>query len=155
MTKKDYKRVIAVNRKAKHEYFILATFEAGLVLTGTEVKSLRHNEVSLNEAYADAENDEIFLINCFIPEFKEANRYNHSPRRPRKLLLKKKEVKKLLGQVKITGITLVPLSIYFNAKNFAKIELAVCKGKKEYDKRETLKQEDWKRQKARVLKGNF
>lgn len=150
---KDYKRVVVQNRKARHDYHILEVYEAGIALHGTEVKSLRHNEANLGDSYADEKNGEIFLLNAYIPEFKEANRFNHITRRDRKLLLRSREIKKLLGQVRTKGMTLVPLSIYFNNRNLAKVELAVCKGKKEYDKRETIKQRDWERQKARVLKG--
>ncbi len=148
-----YKKNIAQNRKARYDYFLDEILEAGIVLTGTEVKSLRNNEVSIAEAHALVDNGEIFLVNANIPEYDKANQFNHYPRRPRKLLLRKKDIKKLIGLVQRKGCTLVPVSMYFNHKNIAKVELAVARGKKEHDKRESIKQADWKRQKARVLKG--
>lgn len=150
---KSQKRTVVNNRRARYEFAILDVVEAGIVLVGTEVKSLRHNEANIADAYADEENGEIVLINSYIPEFKEANRFNHQPKRTRKLLLNAREIKKLIGQIKMKGVTLIPLSIYFNHKNIAKVELGICKGKKEFDKRETIKQRDWQRQKSRVLKG--
>lgn len=149
----NYKKVIAQNRRAKFDYFLEETMEVGIVLTGTEVKSLRNNSVSISESHAAVDGGEIYLMNANIPEYEQANRFNHVPRRPRKLLLKKREVKKLIGLVQKKGLTLVPVSMYFNHKNIAKLELAVAKGKKQHDKRESIKQEDWKRRKARVLKG--
>jgi SsrA-binding protein len=149
----DYKKVIVYNRKVKHDYFIDETFEAGIVLVGSEAKSLRGNDVNINDAYVDHENGELVLINSYIPEYNKANAFNHYPRRTRKLLLRKQQIKKLIGMLKVKGITIVPLSIYFNNKNIAKIEIAIVRGKKEYDKREAIKQADWNRQKARILKG--
>lgn len=151
--KNNCQRTVAINRKAKFEYQIMEVFEAGIALRGTEVKSLRHNEVNLADSYADEKDGEIYLLNAYIPEFREANRFNHLTRRERKLLLRAREIKKLIGQIRTKGLTLVPLSIYFNKKNLAKVELALCRGKKDHDKRESIKQRDWERQKARVLKG--
>jgi len=155
MSKKPpvYQKNIAKNRRASYDYFLDEILEAGIVLTGTEVKSLRNNEASINEAHAAVQGDEIFLINANIPEYLQANRFNHFPRRPRKLLLKKKELKKLIGMVQRKGCTLVPVSMYFNKYNIAKVELAVARGKKAHDKRESIKEADWDRRKTRVLKG--
>lgn len=149
----NYKKNIAQNRRARYDYFLDEVMEAGIVLTGTEVKSLRNNEASIAESHAVVDGDEIYLVNANIPEYDKANRFNHYPRRPRKLLLRKKVIRRLIGLVQRKGCTLVPVSMYFNYKNIAKVELAVARGKKEHDKRETIKQADWKRQKARVLKG--
>ena len=126
--------------------------EAGIQLTGTEVKSLRVGEGSIAESYAAVEGDEIWLINSHIPEYSHGNRLNHSPRRPRKLLLKGREISKLNGAVTRQGLTLVPLSIYFNSRGKAKIELALARGKKNHDKRDTIKERDWKREQQRLLK---
>ncbi len=145
-------RVVADNRRARHDYFIDETLEAGLVLTGTEVKSLRQGKASLSDAYAGEEGGELFLFNAFIPEYLQANRFNHAPRRPRKLLLKKREIGKLIGAVQRKGVTLVPLRLYFNERGRAKVEIAVARGKKLYDKRETEKRRDWAREKARLLR---
>ena len=150
-----YKKIIASNRRAKYDYFIEEVLEVGIILTGSEVKSLRANNASITESYADAEKGEIVLINSFIPEYPQAKFFNHAPRRTRKLLLHKKQIKKLIGLIKIKGVTLVPITIYFNHINMVKIELGIVKGKKEHDKRESIKQEDWKRQKARVMKGDL
>lgn len=148
----DYKKIVAQNRKAKHDYFIDEVIEAGLVLVGTEAKSLRSHDVNINDAYATVEKGIPMLINAYIPEYKQANNFNHYSRRPRKLLLHAKQIRKLIGALKIQGTTIVPLSIYFNNKNIAKVEIAVVRGKKEYDKRETIKKEEWKREKARIMK---
>jgi SsrA-binding protein len=150
MTKNFHK--IAQNRRARHEYFIEDTLEAGILLAGSEVKSLRSGQSNINDAYADADGDDIVLINAYIPEYKGANRFNHETRRPRKLLLHRRQINKLLGKLKKDGITLVPLSLYFNDKGRAKVELAVVKGKKLYDKRATEKEREWNRDKARALK---
>lgn len=150
----DFKKIISQNRRARYDYFIDDVLEAGIVLSGTEVKSLRCNAASITESYAEVKETELFLVNAYIPEYEKASTSNHYPRRPRKLLLHKRQIKKLLGLLKSKGTTLVPLSIYFNKQNRAKVELAVVRGKKLYDKRETIKQEDWKRQKARVMKGS-
>ena len=151
----DYKKIIAHNRRVKYDYFIDEVIETGIVLTGSEVKSLRSNNASISESYADVEKGCIVLINAFIPEYKPAKFFTHEPRRVRKLLLHKKQVKKLIGLLKIKGMTLVPVSIYFNNKNLVKVELGVVRGKKEYDKRASIKEDDWKRQKARVMKGDY
>jgi SsrA-binding protein len=145
-------RFVALNRRARFDYLVEETLEAGLQLTGTEVKSLRAGHASLAEAYAAEQGGEIFLINAHIPEYKSANRFNHEPRRPRKLLLHRRQVSRLIGQVKREGITLVPISIYFNARGIAKCELGVGKGKKKGDKRETEKARDWQRDKARLMR---
>jgi SsrA-binding protein len=148
----DKQKVVAENRRARFDYFVEERLEAGIALTGTEVKSLRHGEGSIAEAYAAAEGDEVWLINSHIPEYSHGNRLNHEPRRPRKLLLKAREIAKLQGAVTRQGLTLVPLSIYFNGSGRAKVELAVARGKKMHDKRETIKERDWKRDQARLLR---
>ncbi len=148
----DYKKVIVHNRRAKYDYFIDEVFEAGIVLVGSEVKSLRANDVNINDAYVNHEDGQIVLINAYIPEYDKAQAFNHFPRRTRKLLLHKRQIKKLVGMLKTKGVTIVPISIYFNNKNIAKVEIALVRGKKEFDKRETIKQKDWNRQKARILK---
>ena len=146
------RRIVAENRKARFNYEIIDTFEAGLVLSGTEVKSLRLGKSNIAESYATEEGGEIWLINSHIPEYLQANRFNHEPRRRRKLLLNKNEVRKLIGAVQREGMSLVPLKIYFNERGRAKLDLALAKGKKLHDKRETEKRRDWDRQKARVLR---
>ena len=145
-------RIAAENRKARYNYEIIETFEAGLVLTGTEVKSLRQGKANIAESYATEENGEIWLINSYIPEYLEANRFNHEPRRRRKLLLHKREMAKMAQAADREGMTLVPLKLYFNDRGRAKLEVAVAKGKKTVDKRETVKKRDWDRQKARIMK---
>ncbi len=146
------RRVVAENRKARFNYEIMDTFEAGLVLTGTEVKSLREGKANIAESYATEEGGEIWLINSYLPEYLQANRFNHETRRRRKLLLNKREVRKLIGAVQREGMSLVPLKIYFNERGRAKLELALARGKKLHDKRETEKKRDWDRQKARLLR---
>jgi len=150
----DKQKVVAENRRARFDYFVEERLEAGIQLTGTEVKSLRQGEGSIAESYATADGDEIWLINSHIPEYSHGNRLNHEPRRPRKLLLKNREIAKLHGAVTRQGLTLVPLSMYFNASGRAKIELALARGKKVHDKRETMKERDWKREQQRLLKSN-
>jgi SsrA-binding protein len=145
-------KIAADNRRARFDYEIGETFEAGLVLTGTEVKSLRNGKATIAESYATSKDGEIYLVNANIPEYLEANRFNHSPRRDRKLLLHKREIAKLAQGVERQGMTVVPLKIYFNAKGRAKIELALARGKKLHDKREADKQRDWSREKARLLR---
>jgi len=145
-------RVAADNRKARHLYFIEDEFEAGLMLTGTEVKSLRSGQANIKESYAEEKNGELWLINAYIPEFSHGNRFNHQPRRPRKLLMHAREISRLGGAVQKGGMSLIPLKIYFNDQGRAKVELGLGKGKKLHDKRETAKQRDWDRQKARLLK---
>jgi SsrA-binding protein len=145
-------RVAAQNRRARHDYFILSTLEAGLMLSGTEVKSLRQGSASIAEAYAGEQNGELFLINAYVPEYKSANQFNHEPKRPRKLLVRRRELDKLLGAVRRDGVTLVPLSIYFNERGIAKVQLGLAKGKKKGDKRETEKKKDWQREKGRLMR---
>jgi SsrA-binding protein len=145
-------RVVADNRKARFNYFIDETFEAGVVLTGTEVKSLRDGKANIGESYADTRDGEIWLINSNIPEYRQASRFNHAPKRPRKILLHRRQINKLLGAVERDGMTLVPLKLYFNEKGRAKIELALARGKKLYDKRETEKKRSWQRERGRLLR---
>lgn len=145
-------RVIALNRRAHFEYTLNDAIEAGLVLSGTEVKSLRAGRASIEDAYATHQQGEIWLINAYIPEYAQGNRANHEPKRPRKLLLQDKQVRKFIGLLKVRGTTLIPLKLYFNARGFAKIEIAVATGKKQHEKREAIKERDWKRDKARLLK---
>lgn len=145
-------RYAAQNRRARHDYLIEDTLEAGLVLQGSEVKVLRTGQASIAEAYADAQAGELFLINANIPEYKAANRFGHEPRRPRKLLLHRKEVNKLLGAIRREGMTIVPLSIYFNERGRAKVELGLAHGKKKADRRQAEKDRDWQRDKARLMR---
>ncbi|MEM7618965.1 MAG: SsrA-binding protein SmpB [Pseudomonadota bacterium] len=145
-------RVVADNRKARYNYEIKETLEAGIALQGTEVKSLRTGKSNIAESYASEESGEIYLINAYIPEYLKANRFNHETRRPRKLLLKKREIAKLIGAIQREGMTLVPLKLYFNIRGIAKLELALARGKKVHDKRETEKKRDWQRQKARLMR---
>ena len=147
------KRIIAQNKKARHEYTIEDSFEAGIVLQGSEVKSLRAGNANLIDAFAESQNNEIYLMGLYIAEYKGANQFNHQPKRPRKLLLHKREIQKFFGKLKIKGYTLVPLSIYFNEKNLVKVEIGLAKGKKLHDKREAEKEKDWKRKKDRLIKG--
>ncbi|GAA0740357.1 SsrA-binding protein SmpB [Sphingomonas sp. ABOLD] len=148
----DKVKTVAENRRARFDYFIEQTYEAGLVLTGTEVKSLRFGEGSIAEAYAEVKDEAVWLVNANIPEFSHGNRFNHEAKRPRKLLLHEREINKLHGAVAREGMTLVPLSVYFNGKGRAKVELALAKGKKTHDKRETIKERDWKREQSRILR---
>lgn len=145
-------KTVAENRRARYEYAIGDVFEAGIVLTGTEVKSLRFGEGSIADSYAEVKGNDLWLVNANIPEFSHGNRFNHEPRRPRKLLMKGREIAKLNGAVTRQGMTLVPLSIYFNQRGRAKVELALAKGKKLHDKRESEKARDWKREQARVMR---
>lgn len=145
-------KVISENRKARHEYFIEDTVEAGIVLQGTEVKSMRAAQVNLAESYAEVRNDEAWLVNAHVPEFSHGNRFNHDVRRPRKLLLNRREINRLAAAIQRQGMTLVPLSMYFNQDGRVKVELGLAKGKKMHDKRETEKQRDWQKQKARLLR---
>ena len=144
--------VVAQNRKARFNYLIGETFEAGIALTGTEVKSLRTGKATITESYADAREGEIWLINSNITEYRQAGRFNHAPKRARKLLLHKRQINKLIGAVEREGMTLVPLKLYFNEKGRAKVELALAKGKKLHDKRETEKKRDWSRERGRLLR---
>jgi len=145
-------KVVADNRKARFNYAIEDSVEAGVALTGTEVKSIRTGKVTIAESYADARDGEIWLVNANIPEYLQANRFNHAPKRPRKLLLHKKQINKLIGAVEREGMTLIPLKLYFNEQGRAKIELALAKGKKLHDKRETEKKRDWAREKGRLMR---
>jgi len=153
-TKKERnpKRDVAVNRKARFNYEIGETFEAGIALTGTEVKSLRAGKATIAESYADARGNEIWLVNANIPEYLQANRNNHEPRRPRKLLLHRRQINKLIGAIEREGMTLIPLRLYFNGKGRAKMEIALARGKKLHDKRESEKKKDWAREKGRLLR---
>ena len=150
--KDDDRKVVADNRKARYAYAIESTMEAGLQLMGSEVKSLRTGKANIAESYAHAKDGEIFLVNAYIPEYTMANRFNHEPRRARKLLVHKGEAKRLAIAVQREGMTLVPLRVYFTPKGVAKCELGVARGKKLHDKRQTEKQRDWSRQKARLLR---
>ncbi len=153
--KKASSVLVAKNRKAWHLYHILETFEAGLVLVGTEVKSLRQGKVSMVDAYAVIEDGEAWLLNLHISPFDKGNRFNHEPLRPRKLLLHKYEIRRLIGKTKEKGLTLIPLRIYFNAKGIAKVELGLCKGKKLHDKRAALAEREAKRELERVSKLSY
>ena len=150
--KNDGRKVVANNRKARHNYEIEEAFEAGIALQGSEVKSLRAGKANIAEAYASEEDGEIYLINANIPTYKQAGRFNHDPRRQRKLLLHKREIDKLMGAVQREGMTIVPLKLYFNERGIAKLSLAIARGKKLHDKRETAKKRDWQRQKARIMR---
>ena len=145
-------RTVAENRKARFSYEVLDTLEAGLVLTGTEVKSLREGHANIQESYASVEGGEIWLINSYLPEYLQGNRFNHEPRRRRKLLVSKREMARLAQSVEREGMALVPLKVYFNDRGRAKLLLAVARGKKLHDKRETEKKRDWAREKGRLLK---
>lgn len=146
------RKIIAENRKARFNFEILDTLEAGLVLTGTEVKSLRANQSNIAESYASFENGEFWLINSYIPEYTQGNRFNHEPRRLRKLLISKREMSRLFNSVSRDGMTVVPLKLYFNDRGRAKLELALARGKKTHDKREMEKKRDWNREKARLMR---
>lgn len=148
----DKKKIVAENRRAKFDYAIEDKFEAGLALQGTEVKALRAGEATIAESYAEVRDGEVWLINANIPEYSHGNRLNHEPKRPRKLLLNAREINKLFGAVERKGMTLIPMSIYFNSTGRAKVELALGKGRKSQDKRDYIKDRDWKRDKARVLR---
>jgi len=150
--KSQYGKVVAENRKARFNYEIVETFETGLVLTGTEVKSLREGKANIADSYANEEGGEMWLINSYVPEYLQANQFNHEPRRRRKILVKLREIAKLGQAVQRDGMTLVPLKIYFNEKGTAKLQLALAKGKKLHDKRQTQKERDWNRDKSRLLR---
>ncbi len=146
------KKLVVQNRKARHNYFIEDRIEAGLVLQGTEVKSLRQGRGSIVEAYADDKAGELYLVNAQIPIYEAANRFNHEPKRPRKLLLRRRELARLIGLIRRDGYTLVPLSLYFTPRGIAKVELGLARGKRKVDKRETEKKRDWQRDKARLMR---
>ena len=146
-------KTIAENRRARYDYFLEQSFEAGIALTGSEVKSLRVGKANIAESYAAVEKNEIVLVNADIPTYAQAGPYfNHEPRRPRKLLLKRKEIEKLIGAVQRDGRTLIPLKLYWSDKGLAKLELSLAKGKKEHDKREATANRDWQRDKARLMR---
>ena len=146
------RKSVALNRKARFEYAIEEVFEAGIVLMGTEVKSLRLGRANISDAYASVKHGEVWLWNAHILEYTHGNRNNHEPNRGRKLLLREKQIKKLTGELKVRGTTLIPLELYFNQRGFAKVAIAVALGKKLYEKREVIKQRDWKRDQSRLLK---
>jgi SsrA-binding protein len=145
-------KIVAENRRARYEYAFEDIYDAGIVLTGTEVKALRFGEGSIAESYAEVKDGEVWLVNANIPEFSHGNRHNHEPKRPRKLLLTQREIAKLQGAVARQGMTLVPISVYFNARGKAKVELALARGRKLHDKRAAEKEKDWKREAARLLR---
>ncbi|MBL8552360.1 MAG: SsrA-binding protein SmpB [Hyphomonadaceae bacterium] len=146
------RKLIAENRRARFDYFIEETYEAGIMLLGTEVKSLRNGRANIAESYASADKGELYLINAHIPEYAPAASFNHEPRRPRKLLVKRRQLTRLVGAVEREGRTLVPLRLYFNDRGIAKLEIALAKGKKAHDKREATKDREWKRDQARLMR---
>ncbi|WP_425364445.1 SsrA-binding protein SmpB [Candidatus Tisiphia endosymbiont of Mystacides longicornis] len=148
----EYKKVIAQNKKEYFNYFIEEKIEAGIILTGSEVKSLRQGKASIEDSHAENSANEVFLYNCHIAEYEKANRFNHSTRRARKLLLNSSEIKKIIGKIRLKGYTLVALTLYFNKKNKVKVELGIAKGKKLHDKRQTIKEQDWKRDQGRIMR---
>jgi SsrA-binding protein len=154
MAKKETggRKIVAENRKARFNFQIGDAVEAGIALTGTEVKSLRQSRANIAESYVSAERGEVWLINANIPEYREANRFNHEPKRPRKLLLHKRQMERMIGAVQREGMTIVPLRLYFNDRGRAKVEIALAQGKKIHDKRETEKARDWQREKGRLLR---
>ena len=145
-------KTLAENRRARYEYYIEEVVEAGIALAGTEVKALRQGQASIAESYAELKDGQMWLVNMNIPEFSHGNRFNHEPKRPRRLLLHEREIGKMGGAVARQGMTLIPLSIYFNPQGRAKVELAIAKGKQLHDKRETEKARDWKRDAARIMR---
>jgi SsrA-binding protein len=150
--KDDGTKLIADNRKARYAYAIGETLEAGIMLVGSEVKSLRTGKTTIGESYAHAKDGEIWLVNSYIPEYTKASRFNHEPKRVRKVLVHKRQADRLAAAIQREGMTLIPLKLYFNAKGIAKLELGLAKGKKLHDKRETEKQRDWQRDKARLIR---
>jgi SsrA-binding protein len=148
----DRHRIAAQNRKARHDFFIQDTLEAGIMLQGSEVKSLRKGHASIGEAFAAEKDGDLVLVNAHIPEYEGANRFNHEPNRPRKLLLHKRELNRLIAQVQRAGVSIVPLSIYFNDRGIAKVSLGIAKGKRKVDKRQDEKARDWQRDKARLMR---
>lgn len=149
------RKVVAQNRKAFHDYAIEERFEAGLILAGSEVKSLREGRATITEAHAAEMGGELWLFNAYIPEYGGANRFNHEVRRPRKLLMRRREIGRLMGQVQRKGMTLVPLSLYFTPRGWAKVELGLARGKQTHDKRAAIKERDWKREKERVMRSSL
>ena len=152
--KDSFAKVLVTNRKAYHDYFIEEKFEAGIMLQGTEVKSLREGRVNLQDSYASVKGDEVFLHHCHISPYSHGNIMNHEPLRTRKLLLHRKEIDKLLGKTKQQGLTLIPLRIYFSKRGLAKVELGLAKGKKQHDRRETIKAREASREVERAMKGS-
>ncbi len=154
MTKKpeEPKSTIALNRKAWRDYAIEDEVEAGMVLVGTEVKSMRAGKANIADAFAAVKNDELWLYNVAITPYAQGNRFNHEERRPRKLLLHKKQIEKFVGKLKVKGVTLIPLAMYFNDRGVAKVKLGLATGKKEYEKRADIKKRDWQRDKARIMR---
>ena len=150
--KEQPRKNAAVNRRARFDYAIGQTFDAGIVLTGTEIKSLRSGKATIGESYAAEKDGELWLVNDYVPEYLEANRFNHETKRPRKLLLHKREIARLINAVNREGMTIVPLKIFFDDKGWAKVEIALAKGKKLHDKRESEKKRDWGREKSRIMK---
>ena len=150
--KSQYGKIVAENRKARFNFEIVETFETGLVLTGTEVKSLREGKANIADSYANEEGGEMWLINSYVPEYLQAHQFNHEPRRRRKILVKAREIGRLGQAVQRDGMTLVPLKVYFNDKGIAKLQLALAKGKKLHDKRQTQTDRDWNRDKSRLLR---
>ncbi|WP_112662993.1 SsrA-binding protein SmpB [Microvirga flavescens] len=145
-------KIVADNRKARFNYEIVETFEAGIALTGTEVKSLRQGKATIGESYAGPSGEELYLFNAYIPEYLQANRFNHEPKRPRRLLLHKRQIDKLIGATQREGFTVIPLKMYFNERGMAKVELGLGRGKKLHDKRETEKKRDWDRERGRLMR---
>ena len=146
------RKIAAENRKARFEYAIDDTYEAGIALAGSEIKSLRAGRATIGDSYAAEKNGELYLVNAYIPEYLQAHQFNHETKRPRKLLLHKRQINRLIGAVQREGMTIVPLKIYFNDRGRAKVELALAKGKNAADKRETAKKRDWEREKSRLLR---
>lgn len=151
-TKDKPRKIAAENRKARFEFAIDDTYEAGIALAGSEIKSLRAGKATIGDSYAAEKNGELYLVNAYIPEYLQAHQFNHETKRPRKLLLHKRQINKLIGAVQREGMTIVPLKIFFNDRGRAKVELALAKGKNAADKRETAKKRDWEREKSRLLR---
>lgn len=151
----EYKKIISQNKKASFNYFIEEKFEAGIILKGSEIKSLRQGKASIEDSHASNVANELFLYNSYIAEYEKANRFNHISRRPRKLLMHTKEIRKIIGKIRIKGYSLIATQLYFNAKNIVKVELALAKGKKLHDKRETIKNKDWHREQERLMKSKY
>ena len=151
--KKSSENIAARNRKARHDYFIEDNYEAGIALQGTEIKSIRSGRACIEESYASEEGGELYLINAYIPEYQAGGRDQHETRRPRKLLLHKKELTKLANAVNREGMTIIPLSLYFNKRGMLKVDLGMAKGKRQHDKRQTDKDRDWKRDQGRIMRG--
>jgi SsrA-binding protein len=152
-TREEAKKYAAQNRRARFDFFIDDVLEAGIMLTGSEVKSLRGGRASVNEAYAGLKGGELYLFNAYIPEYLQAGRIDqHEPKRPRKLLVRRRELDKLAAGIKQKGVTLVPMSVYFNDRGYAKVEIGLATGKKKHDKRESEKERSWQRDKARLMR---